>query len=127
MLRRPRNPLALSTMFLRRSRDAGALVALGICFLVSFGWLLLVVNVRRVSPADMPSNYKERAGALDLCRLRLRERHALFDAGNHGLVDLADLAETALPLRTLARCEMAQTRLTTQDLACRGDFEPLGC
>jgi hypothetical protein len=62
------------------------------------------------------------------CPLRLAsgERQALLDAVNHRLVDLADFAEAALPLRTLARCEMAQARLATQDLARRGHFEPLG-
>ena len=57
--------------------------------------------------------------------MSLGERQALFDAIDHGLVDLAVLAELALPLRAFARCEMAQPRLATKDLARAGHFEPL--
>src|SRR6478735_9127836 len=41
-------------------------------------------------------------------------------------MDLAHLTELAFPLRTFGRSEMAQARLTTQDLACGGHFQPLG-
>ena len=58
---------------------------------------------------------------------RLRERHALFDTIDHCLVDLADLAQATLPLRAFARCEVAQTWLAAQDLACGGYFKPLRC
>ena len=54
------------------------------------------------------------------------ERQALLDPVDHGLVDLAYLAQLALPLRTFRRSEMAQARLTTQDLARGGHFQPLG-
>ena len=56
----------------------------------------------------------------------LRERQEFLDPVDHGLVDLAYLAELALALRTLGRSEMAQAWLTTQDLACGGHFQPLG-
>ena len=59
-------------------------------------------------------------------RARLRERQALFDAIDHGLVDLAVFAELALALGALARSEMAKTRFTAHDLAGGGHFEPLG-
>ena len=59
-------------------------------------------------------------------RVRLCERQALFDAIDHGLVDLAVFAELALALGTLARSEVAKTRFTAHDLACTGHFEPLG-
>src|SRR5439155_12908754 len=46
--------------------------------------------------------------------------------GDHRLVDLADLAQLALALGALARGEVAQARLAAEQLASRGDFDPLG-
>jgi len=69
----------------------------------------------------------DRDRRLDLVRLvRLRERQAFFHAGDHRLVDLADLAEVTFTLRALGRGEVTQTRLAPHDFACRGYFEPLG-
>ena len=61
-----------------------------------------------------------------MCVVRLRERQALFDTIDHGLVNLAVFAELALALGTLARSEVAKARLAAHDLARTGDFEPLG-
>ena len=74
----------------------------------------------------LPVSPPRRTGARTGCLVRLREREALFDAVDHGLVDLAVLAELALALRALARSEMAKTRLASHDLPRRGHFEPLG-
>src|SRR4051794_25106893 len=56
----------------------------------------------------------------------LDERQEFLDPVDHGLVDLAYLAELALALRTLGRSEMAQAWLATQDLPRGGHFQPLG-
>ena len=61
-----------------------------------------------------------------MCVVRLRERQALFDTVNHGLVDLAVFSELARALGALARSEMAKARLAAHDLARTCDFEPLG-
>src|SRR5678815_3404046 len=57
---------------------------------------------------------------------KLPKRQALHHASNHGLVDLAGLAEFALALRALARRKVAQARLATHDFPRRRDLEPLG-
>src|SRR5215207_858856 len=55
----------------------------------------------------------------------LVEWQALFDAVDHGRVDLAVLAELPLPLRTLRRSEMAKAWLATHNLPRGGHFQPL--
>jgi hypothetical protein len=56
---------------------------------------------------------------------RLRERHAFPDARRYGLVHEAGLAQVPLPLGTLGRGQVTQTRFTAQQLARGGQFEPL--
>ena len=86
------------------------------CFVNDPGYLVcrFALLIERRLPSRCPTRFDS------------GERQALLDPINHSLMDLADLAEAALLLRRLRRCEMAQARLATQDLALRGDFKPLG-
>ena len=58
-------------------------------------------------------------------RALFRERQALFDAVDHGLVDLTGLPELALALRALARGEVAQAWFAAHEFARPGHFDTL--
>jgi hypothetical protein len=53
------------------------------------------------------------------------EGQTLLDAIDHGLMDLANLAELPLLLRAFARGEVTEAWLAAEHLSCRGDFDPL--
>jgi hypothetical protein len=91
--------------------------------MVSFSGLLFVFLKRSaVSLAEEPRNAGQAAGSLT--NRLVTEGQAFHDFWNHGFMDFAILTEAALALRTFARSEVAQTRLTAHNFASSGDFKP---
>jgi hypothetical protein len=92
--------------------------------------MVLVVMIPPTSFAEALREAEQVAGSDEPERLRRPEgsgeRQALFDAIDHGFVNLAVLAELALLLGAFARGEMAQTRFATHEFARPGHFDALG-